>query len=117
MAAKAILGEMKIVDMGGSLVVLFKNKSQWTKIEERRFHKTGTTTITIDERPFRGYTHDTLFGMGRNPLRPLFMHPDDQQKIVDAKNAMIDNAHQKLRAKQQDLIDKVGATGFVQPKI
>jgi len=109
-----ILGDMQIVDMGGSHIALFKNLNQWTGLTVRHFHASSITTVDVNSKPYIGYTHGALFGIGRNPLMTRIMHPDDQQKITDAKNAMIEIANQK---RQQNTIDLVGATGLVKPRI
>jgi len=111
---KPILGDMKIVDMGGQQVALFKNLCQWTGVTVRHFHASSATTVNVDDKPYIGYTHAALFGVGRNPLVTIFMHPADQQKITDAKNAIIEIANKK---RQQDLINRVGVRGFVEPRL
>ena len=114
---KPVLGEMKIVEIGGSCVALFKNNRQWTSVTSRHFHETNITQTTLNTKPYVGYTHNALFGMGRNPIDTRFMHPDDQQKIADAKNTMIEIANQKRLGNSQALIDRLGATGFVTPHL
>ena len=82
MNTKPVLGEMKIVDMGGSIVVLFDNLAQgkvsksWVK---------GLPKNTTDDRLFVGYTRAALHGEGRNHLRTGHMHENDQRKIAEAR--------------------------------
>jgi hypothetical protein len=84
MDSKPVLGKMKIVDMGGSLVALFDNLSKGKSCISY-CNKTGARNENADERDFVGHTAAALHGIGRNKLITTQMHQDDCAKIADAR--------------------------------
>jgi len=98
---KSILGEMRIEERDGGLVAIFKNKAQWSGVEVRKFPSKDEVTVELNSRHTIEYSHNALFGIGRNPIDSRFMHEEDQQKIIKAKNTMIEYSQ---RSKSEDLI-------------